>query len=242
MTRKAKSKALYEKNKSAATDESKVRELLELHKEAEESSWRILKIQSEFVSGFEFLQKYKGRSISIFGSARCSFENKLYKQATLLSYKLAKDKFVIITGGGPGIMEAANRGAYESGGESVGINIQLNTEQRINKYVKESHAFEHFFVRKVMLSFASIVYIFFPGGYGTLDELFEMLTLIQTGKIEPIPVVLVGKDFWSPLMGWIKNTVYEKNKAITKEDLTIMKVVDDADEAYKYIKKLKIKL
>ncbi|PIR96926.1 MAG: TIGR00730 family Rossman fold protein [Candidatus Doudnabacteria bacterium CG10_big_fil_rev_8_21_14_0_10_41_10] len=242
MKKKVKPKALFELNRSAATDESKLRELLELHKEAEESSWRILKIQSEFVSGFEFLQKYKGRSISIFGSARIGFGSNLYKQAILLAYKLAKDKFAVITGGGPGIMEAANRGAYEAGGESVGINIQLKTEQRINKFVKESHAFEHFFVRKVMLSFASIVYIFFPGGYGTLDELFEMLTLIQTDKIEPIPVVLVGKEFWTPLMEWIKNTVYTKNRAITKDDLNIMKVVADADEAYQYIKKMKIRI
>jgi len=238
---KKKARSLKTKCKSAALPESKVHELLEMHQE-EVSTWRIFKIMTEFVSGFEFLRKYKGQSISIFGTARCKTDSKIYKEARKLAYKLAKSKFAVITGGGPGVMEAANRGAYEAGGRSVGINIQLPTEQRINRYVKESKAFEHFFVRKVMLSFASIVYVFFPGGYGTLDEFFEMLTLIQTEKIEPIPVVLVGKDFWEPLMDWIQTTVYKKNKAIAKEDLAIVKVVDDADEAYSYIKGLKIKI
>jgi len=236
-----KPKALTEKDKSAAMPDSRLQEVLDLHKE-EVSTWRIFKILSEFVSGFDFLRKYRGRSISIFGTARCTFEDSIYKQAALLGNKLARDGFAIITGGGPGIMEAANRGAHEAGGQSVGLNIQLPTEQRINKYVTESQAFEYFFTRKVMLSFASIVYVFFPGGYGTLDELFEMITLIQTEKIEPIPVVLIGKDFWGPLVSWLTETVLKKHHAIGSEDLEIFKVVEDADEAYRYIKSLKIKI
>jgi len=232
-------KALHEKNKSAALPESKVQELLDLHKD-EVSTWRIFKIMTEFVKGFDFLRKYMGQSISIFGTARCSTGHCLYEEARELSFKLAKDNFSIITGGGPGIMEAANKGAYEAGGRSVGLNIKLPMEQRINEYVKDSEAFEYFFVRKVMLSFASIVYVFFPGGYGTLDELFEMLTLIQTEKIEPIPVVLVGREYWEPLVGWIAQTVMKKHKAIDPIDLTIIKIVDSGDEAYKYIKSLKI--
>ena len=241
MKKRKKIKALQEIDKSAATPESKLSELLEMH-ENEESSWRIFKVMTEFVSGFDFLRKYRGRSVSFFGTARCGFEDTMYKEASMLAGRLARDKFVIITGGGPGIMEAANRGAFEAGGISVGLNIQLPTEQRINKYVKESQGFEYFFTRKVMLSFASIVYIFFPGGFGTLDEFFELVTLIQTDKIEPIPVVLVGKDYWQPLLSWMKQTVLKKNQAISSDDMEIMHIVDDADEAYKYIKGLKIRI
>ncbi|OGE81839.1 MAG: Rossman fold protein, TIGR00730 family [Candidatus Doudnabacteria bacterium RIFCSPHIGHO2_01_FULL_43_23] len=208
--------------------------------ENEGSSWKIFKIMTEFVSGFEFLRRYRGRAVSIFGSARCGGDHCLYKDARDLAYKLSKDKFAIVTGGGPGIMEAANKGAYDAGGESVGLNIQLPTEQRVNKYVKESKAFEYFFTRKVMLSFASIAYIFFPGGYGTLDELFEMLTLIQTKKVEPIPIVLVGREFWQPLFIWIVDFILKKNQAINSDDLDIIKIVDNAEEAYQYIKSLKI--
>ncbi len=204
------------------------------------SPWRIFKIMAELVDGFEFLKKY-GKSATFFGSARCSFDNKIYKETTKLASALSKDGFAIITGGGPGIMEAANKGAYEENGQSVGINIKLPMEQRINKYVKSSEAFHYFFTRKIMLSFASEVYIYFPGGFGTLDEFFEIITLVQTKKIKPVPVVLINKEYWTPLLNWIKQDVYGKNKAIDEKDMNIYKLVDNADEAIEYIRSLNIK-
>lgn len=206
----------------------------------EVGAWRIFKIMGEFVSGFEFISKYK-KTASIFGSARCNFNHNSYKEATELAYKLSKENFAIITGGGPGIMEAANKGAVKAGGRSVGINIKLNgkaaTERR-NPYVQESILFDYFFVRKVILSFSSRVYIYFPGGFGTLDELFEMITLIQTKKIQRIPIILVGKEYWTPLLDWVEKELYVKNKAINKEDLKLYNLVNTADEALEIIKKL----
>ena len=201
------------------------------------SSWRIFKIMSEFVEGFEFLSQY-GRAVSIYGSARYDLKHSIYKEATDLAEWLAKDGFTVITGGGPGIMEAANKGAKKAGKPSVGLNIQLSTEQRINPFVTHSRAFQYFFTRKVMLSIASEVYIFYPGGYGTMDELFEMITMVQTKKIDPIPIILVGKKYWTPLLSWIEETMYKENKAIGKADLDIYHLVDNAEEAYKYIKKV----
>ena len=201
------------------------------------SSWRIFKIMSEFVEGFEFLSQY-GKAVSIYGSARCDLQHSAYNEATELAEWLAKDGFAIITGGGPGIMEAANKGAKNAGKPSVGLNIQLPFEQRINPYVTQSRAFHYFFTRKVMLSIASEVYIFYPGGFGTMDELFEMITLVQTKKIDPIPIILVDKDYWTPLISWIEETMYKQNKAIDKTDLDILHLVADAEEAYKYIKKV----
>jgi hypothetical protein len=194
-------------------------------------------IMSEFVGGFEFLRKYK-KAFSIYGSARYGFRNLIYKEASLLSYKLSKDGFTIITGGGPGIMEAANKGAYEAGGKSVGLNIKLKHEQKVNKYVKESREFEYFFVRKTMLSFASQIYIFFPGGFGTLDEFFEMLMLIQTEKVPRIPIVLIDKIYWGPLVRWFEEYLYKESKAISEKDLKIYYLVDNTKEAYDLIKKL----
>lgn len=198
------------------------------------SPWRIFKIMAEFVEGFEFLKKYK-LAATIFGSARMGFDHDIYKEATRLAHKLSKKGFAIITGGGPGIMEAANKGAYEAGGTSAGINIQLPKEQRTNGYVKESAAFHYFFTRKVMLSFASEVYIYFPGGFGTLDEFFEIITLVQTKKVKSIPVVLVNREYWTPLLAWIERDVFKKNHAIDKEDMKIYHLVDTADEAYDLI-------
>ena len=201
------------------------------------SSWRIFKIVGDFVSGYEFLKRYD-LAVSIFGSARRGFEDEVYLEAQKLGYKLAKKGFAVITGGGPGIMEAANRGAFEAGGKSAGINIQLPAEQETNPFVKESIAVNYFFVRKLMLSFASEVYIFFPGGFGTLDEFFELITLIQTKKSKQIPIILVHKDYWSPLLEWIRNNVYEKNRAISVEDMEIYHLVNTADEAFKLVQKL----
>ena len=201
----------------------------------ETAQWRIFRIMSEFVDGFQFLADF-GPAVSIFGSARTTPNNVSYKEAQKLGNMLGKIGFTMITGGGPGIMEAGNKGAYEAGAVSVGLNIQLPMEQRVNDYVTKAIGFHYFFTRKVMLSFASRAYVFFPGGFGTLDEFLEIVTLIQTKKIPPIIVVCVGKSFWQPFVDWMKETMYEKMSAVDKEDLDIYKVVDTADEAFKIIK------
>ncbi len=198
-------------------------------------TWRIFRIMAEFVEGFQFLSE-TNREITIFGSTRLTPDNKWYQEAVELGALLANGDFTVVTGGGPGIMEAANRGAYEAGGESVGINIQLPMEQRINPYVKSSRAFHYFFTRKVILAASAQAYVYFPGGFGTMDELFEILTLIQTGKSEKIPVILVGKDYWQGLMSWVKATQLDTYGTIAVEDLDIFKVVDTAQEAYDLIK------
>ncbi|MDR3642596.1 MAG: TIGR00730 family Rossman fold protein [Candidatus Doudnabacteria bacterium] len=195
------------------------------------------KINKEFVDGFDFLKKFK-KAVSIYGSARLNLQGNIYGEATKLGNKLSRAGFTVMTGGGPGIMEAANKGAFEAGGRSVGINIRLPNEQRTNQYVKESESFSFFFTRKVMLEYASQVYVFFPGGFGTLDEFFEMVTLIQTKKIRRIPIVLIGVDYWGGLLDWIMQIVLQKNHAIDEKDLDLFHLVDTADEAYAYIKKL----
>lgn len=198
---------------------------------------RMEKIVQEFSRGFSFLRDF-GLAATIFGSTRAKPEDRMYQEATKLASLLAKEGFAIITGGGPGIMEAANKGALEAGGRSAGINIQLLRKQRTNKYVKESVAFSYFFTRKVMLAFASEAYIFFPGGFGTLDELFELTTLIQTKKIAPIPIILVGKEYWLPLLSWIEHELYQKRGAIEKDDMKIYCLVDDAQGAFEYTQKM----
>lgn len=196
-------------------------------------SWRILKIQSEFVKGHDFLTRFD-KAVSIFGSARLGFDSAVYQEAEKLSYKLAEKGFAVFTGGGPGIMEAANKGAHAAGGRSVGININLpdhGVTERRNPYITDAESFDFFFSRKVILSFASQVYIFFPGGFGTLDELFEMLTLIQTKKTSKIPVILVNREYWQPLLDWIRGMVWGRNRAIKEEDMDLYHLVDTAEEA-----------
>ena len=199
-------------------------------------SWRVFRIMSEFVSGFELLRNH-GLAVTFWGSARIEPGSHYYKMAEELAAKLAKKGFSVISGGGPGIMEASNVGAFKVGGKSVGLNIQLPFEQKLNPYVTESLNFDFFFSRKVMLTFASEAYIYFPGGFGTLDELFEILTLIQTKKIAKLPVVLIGSEFWDPLISWFEKELLKKHKTISKEDLDLYKVFDSIDEAYKYILK-----
>jgi len=198
-----------------------------------EITWRIFRIMAEFVEGFQFLSEFN-REVTIFGSARCKPSNRWYKEARKLGNLLAECGFTVITGGGPGIMEAANRGATERGGQSVGLNIQLPMEQRINEYVKKGRGFHYFFTRKVMLAASAQAYVYFPGGFGTLDEMFEIVTLIQTGKMQKIPVVLVGKEFWAPLFDWARTTLV-KEGTINPKDLELMQIVDTAEEAFKIV-------
>ena len=201
------------------------------------SGMRLTKITQEFANGFHFLKKY-GKSASFFGSARCVPGDSHYQEAEKLAFALSKDDFAVITGGGPGVMEAANKGAAEAGGQSAGINIQIDGKENRNPYVNDAISFHYFFSRKVILSFASEVYIFFPGGFGTLDEFFEMVTLVQTRKIDPIPMILVGKAYWGPLLKWIEKDLYQKRKNIDKEDMKIYQLVKDAKEAERVIKRL----
>lgn len=199
-------------------------------------TWRIFRIMSEFVEGFQFLST-TSREVSIFGSARLQPGTHWYQVAEDLGRLLGEDGFTIVTGGGPGIMEASNKGAFESGAVSVGLNIQLPREQRTNAFVTHAHAFHYFFTRKVMLAASAQAYVYFPGGYGTLDELFEILTLIQTAKSEAVPVVLVGHEYWDGLVNWLSKTVYEEFDTIHRGDLKIFQVVDTAREAYEIVRK-----
>ena len=199
-------------------------------------SWAVFKIMSEFVEGFERLAKI-GPCVSIFGSARTQPDNKYYKMAEELAFELTKNKYGVITGGGPGIMEAGNKGAKRGGGKSVGLNIELPFEQVSNDYIDNDKNinFDYFFVRKVMFIKYAQGFIVLPGGYGTLDEMFEALTLIQTKKSGKFPVILVGKEFWSGLMTWIKNTLLKEEKNISPEDLDLITIVDTPKEAVNHI-------
>jgi len=197
-------------------------------------SWRVFRIMSEFVQGFELLRDY-GLTATFWGSSRLTPDNEFYKAAEELAAKLAMKDFSIISGGGGGIMEASNVGAFKVGGKSVGLNITLPFEQKLNPYTNRSLNFDFFFSRKVMLAFAAEVYVYFPGGFGTLDEFFEIVTLIQTKKIEPIPVVLYGKEFWEPFIKLFKEDLLDKYQTISPEDMDIFHVVDSVDEAMKYI-------
>ncbi|MEX0652359.1 MAG: TIGR00730 family Rossman fold protein [Candidatus Paceibacterota bacterium] len=197
-------------------------------------SERVGKIAVEFTQGFELLKKYD-LAATFFGSARTEPGSKVYEDAVALARRLSKSGFTIITGGAAGVMEAANKGAHDAKGQSVGLNINLPEEQMGNDFTTDSENFHYFFSRKVMLTFASEVYVYFPGGFGTLDEFFEIVTLVQTKKIEPIPIVLVGKDFWGPLLEWIEKGLLETHHTISKEDINMYTLVDSVDEAYTVI-------
>ncbi len=200
------------------------------------NAWTMFKVLSEFVEGFERLNKI-GPCISIFGSARTKPEHKYYKEATALASRLCEEGFGVITGGGPGIMEAANKGAHEAGGASVGLNIDLPFEQNDNRYIDSDKNLDHryFFIRKVMFVKYAQAFIAMPGGFGTLDELFEVLTLIQTKKITPVPVILFGSEFWSGMKDWIQTTMLEKHGNISPGDIDLIPLTDDPDEVVKLI-------
>lgn len=199
-------------------------------------SWQIFKIMSEFVTGFEKMQQI-GPCVSIFGSARTKPENKYYILAEEIAFQLTQQGYGIITGGGPGIMEAANKGARRGKGKSVGLNIELPFEQKPNDYIDRDKNldFNFFFVRKTIFLKYSQGFIGMPGGFGTIDELFESLTLVQTNKIAEFPVVLVGKEYWAGLIDWIKDTMLAKESNINVIDLDLFKIVDTAEEAVKHI-------
>ena len=196
-------------------------------------TWRALRIQAEFVEGFDALAEL-GPAVSVFGSARVSSRNPDYRAAMALGRALAQAGLAVITGGGPGIMEAANRGASEAGGISVGCNIELPFEQDLNRYVNLGIEFRYFFVRKTMFVKYAEAFIIFPGGLGTLDELFEALTLVQTGKIRRFPVILYGSKYWSGLIDWIRGELRER-AMISPEDLDLFVVTDDIDHAVKVV-------
>lgn len=197
-------------------------------------SWRIFKIMAEFVEGFDIIRRYDP-AMTFFGSARTQPETEMYKAASELAGRLAKKGFAVITGGSSGIMQAANEGAFRAGGASVGLNVRLPNAQTYNPYLTDRFVFDHFFVRKVMLTYASEVYIYFPGGFGTLDEFFEIVTLVQTKKILRVPIVLFDKEYWEPLLSVVDKTIYQEFSNIDKEDMELYKVVDSVDEAYDYI-------
>lgn len=199
-------------------------------------SWQIFKIMSEFVEGFDTMAKI-GPCVSIFGSARTIEDSAYYQLAEKIAFQLTQNGYGVITGGGPGIMEAANKGAKRGGGKSVGLNIELPFEQSSNDYIDNDKLinFDYFFVRKVMFVKYAQGFIVLPGGVGTLDELFEAITLIQTKKIGKFPIVLVGKSFWAGLIEWIKQIMLKKEKNISPEDLDLFSVVDTADQALEII-------
>jgi uncharacterized protein (TIGR00730 family) len=198
-------------------------------------SWRLFHIIAEFVEGFEALAEIPP-AVTIFGSSRARPEDDVYKKAESIATRLAENGFAVITGGGSGVMEAANKGAALAGGKSIGLNIQLPFEQMPNPYSNLSLSFRYFFVRKVMFVKYAVAYIILPGGFGTLDELFESVTLIQTKKIRPFPVILVGSEYWKGLLDWVKGTVLKEGK-ISPDDLDILHITDDPEDIIKTIKK-----
>ncbi|RUM60045.1 MAG: TIGR00730 family Rossman fold protein [Persephonella sp.] len=194
-----------------------------------EDAWRLFKIIGDFVDGFEVLPQFIP-AVVFYGSARVKEGNKYYEVARELANRLVKKGFSIITGGGPGIMEAGNRGAMEGGGKSIGLNISIPMEQKPNPYATTILNFRYFFVRKTMFNKYASAYVLFPGGYGTLDELTETLVLIQTKKLKPFPIILYGSEFWNGFVSWIKETLLEKNKYIDEKDFELLSLTDDLEE------------
>ena len=200
-----------------------------------QESWRMFHIMAEFVEGFDALSKYHP-SVSIFGSTRVKPGDEVYETAEQIGQLLAENGFGVITGGGPGVMEAANKGAATAGGNSIGLNIEIPLEQKPNPYANITLRFRYFFVRKVMFVKYAVAYIILPGGFGTMDELFESVTLIQTHKIRPFPVILVGSNYWKGLLDWMKEVLLKEEK-ISLSDLEILQLIDEPVEIIKAIKK-----
>ena len=200
----------------------------------DQESWRVFRIMAEFVEGFEELAQV-GKAVSIFGSARTDPQDPYYKKARETTKLLAEAGYAIITGAGPGIMEAANRGAKDGGGLSIGLNIEIPTEQQTNSYVEKLLSFRYFFCRKVMFVKYAHAFVIFPGGFGTVDEFFESITLIQTQRASRFPVILVGGDYWNGLIHWMKETVLQANN-ISQGDVDIFQVIDDPREIVSAVK------
>lgn len=201
-------------------------------------SWRLFRIIGEFVDGVEALHDL-GPAVSIFGSARTTPDDPVYKKTELIAELFVKNKFAVITGGGGGIMEAANKGANSAGGPSVGLNIKLPFEQKPNPYADMQLEFKYFFIRKVMFLKYASAFIGMPGGFGTLDEVFETMTLIQTKRIKPFPIILVGSDYWSGLLDWIKAQL-KSNGLISPDDMNIVQLIDDPQEVVAAVKRIVI--
>lgn len=201
---------------------------------AAEETWRVFRIMAEFVEAFETMSRI-APAVSVFGSARARVDHRYYAMAEQMGRRLAERDFAVITGGGPGIMEAANKGAAGAGGESVGLNIFLPEEQAANPYQNVSLDFRYFFCRKVMFVKYAIAFVCFPGGFGTMDEFFESMTLIQTQKTERFPVILIGSEFWTPLVDWMKRYQLEEFGYISEEDLVLFEITDDVDWAVERI-------
>ena len=199
-------------------------------------SWRMFRIMSEFVDGFDMMSAIDVPVVTIYGSARTAREHPYYKLTETLARELSLAGYGIITGGGPGIMEAANKGAFEAGGVSIGLNIDLPHEQTPNEFINFPLHFKYFFVRKVMFMKYSMAFTCMPGGFGSLDELFESLTLIQTQSVKPFPIILVGSEFWGGLLEWIKDK-FITNGTISKDDLLLVDIMDDVESVVTYLKK-----
>jgi len=200
-----------------------------------EESWRIFRIMAEFVESIEALSKIRN-AVTIFGSARLKPEDEYYQMAESLGRILAQNGFSVITGGGPGIMEAANKGAAEAGGKSVGMNIRLPFEQKPNPYANLQIEYKYFFIRKVMFVKYALAYVILPGGYGTMDELFEALTLIQTKRVKSFPLILMGSEYWQGLLDWLKNSMLHKDM-ILPADFEMIQIIDDPEQVVRHIKK-----
>lgn len=200
-----------------------------------EETWRVFRIMAEFIDGFEEMSKVD-KAVSIFGSSKIKSQDKYYKVAERTAYLLAKEGYAVITGAGPATMEAANKGATKAKGHSIGLNIQLPTEQKPNKYIDTLLDFRYFFIRKVLFVKYAKAFVILPGGFGTLDEFFESVTLVQTKRIKKFPIILVGSEYWKGLIYWLNNSVL-KGKRISKSDLNIFKIVDKPEEVVSAIKK-----
>lgn len=207
----------------------------EINQLEKQDSWRMFRILGEFVDGFDVLPNYLP-AVTVYGSARTPESNPYYQLSMDLGKALVEEGFTVITGGGPGVMESANRGAFENDGRSIGLNVELPMEQKPNPYLSLSLSFRYFFVRKVMLVKYASAFILLPGGYGTMDELFETLTLIQTRKIKPFPVVLIGKDYWQGLLDWMKERMLGEDM-ISPEDMDLFHLTDSVEEAISLVKK-----